>query len=115
MSEACAAWVALGLSFLAALMRVSASSTPFHAYVSILSSWSPRGFLDDSSTEGKPTPSDGGTNPGGGALIADGAMRECLMWARDERSATWMDWAKAVELPFGDGGFNLRPTVQSIR
>ncbi len=29
-------------------------------------------------------------NPGGGALIAEGAMRDCLMCARDERIAIWM-------------------------
>ena len=34
-------------------------------------------------------------NPGGGALIAEGAMRDCLMCARDERMAMWMPYAEA--------------------
>lgn len=40
---------------------------------------------------GMVTPSDGGTNPGGGELIAEGAMRDCRMWASDERMATCID------------------------
>lgn len=42
------------------------------------------------------TPSDGGTNPGGGALIAEGAMRDCRMCASDERIATCIDCQVAM-------------------
>ena len=69
---------------------------PFHASRSMRSSCSPRFPLaaPSASPEGNPTPREGGMNPGGGAFIADGAIRDCLMCARDERMAMWIPWAE---------------------
>jgi len=65
---------------------------PFQASLSTLDSCSPEVFFAGfPSAEGRPTPSDGGMKPGGGALMADGAMRECRMCARDDRMATCID------------------------
>lgn len=47
---------------------------------------------------GMVTPSDVGTNPGGGALIAEGAMRDCRMCASDERMATCIDCKVAMTI-----------------
>lgn len=58
---------------------------PFHASRSILSSCKPRFFLKGSSVDGRPTPREGGIKPGGGALMVEGAIRECRIWARDDR------------------------------
>ncbi|KIP11705.1 hypothetical protein PHLGIDRAFT_437851 [Phlebiopsis gigantea 11061_1 CR5-6] len=68
---------------------VNASRMPDHASRSTRSSCSPR---PPSSTEasvavGRPTPRDGGTKPGAGALIADGAIRDWRMCARDDLMA----------------------------
>jgi len=57
---------------------------PFHASRSTLSSCSPRFFREELPSEGNPTPREGGINLAGGALIADGAIRECLIWAKDD-------------------------------
>ena len=80
------------LSF-ATLSRCNASSTPAQASRSMRSSCSPRlpraapaGSVSEAA-EGRPTPSAGGTKPGGGALMAAGAMRDCRMCASDERIA----------------------------
>ena len=56
-------------------IRVRAARIPFQASRSTLSSWSPRLVCDEPS-DGSPTPREGGTNPRGGALMAEGAMRE---------------------------------------
>ena len=67
---------------------------PTHASRPTLSSCNPRLTSPVSAlvvSVGMVTPSDGGTNPGGGALIAEGAMRDCRMCASDERMATWTD------------------------
>lgn len=81
---------------LTSLIRVNASRMPFHASRSMRSSCNPRFSLAISSSapEGSPTPREGGMNPGGGALIAEGAMRDCLICARDERMAIWMPCAE---------------------
>ena len=65
---------------------------PTHASRLILSSCNP-GLASPVPVPsvGMVTPSDGGTNPGGGALIAEGAMRDCRMCASDERMATCID------------------------
>ncbi len=62
---------------------------PFHASRSTRSSCSPRSPLaaPSASAEGRPTPSGGGMKFGGGALIADGAMRDWRICARDDRMA----------------------------
>ena len=80
----------------ASLMRVSAFRTPTHASRSTRSSCRPRlpraapsGSISDE-PDGRPTPSAGGTNPGGGALIAEGATRAWRMCAREERISMWM-------------------------
>lgn len=60
-----------------ALTRLRASNTPFHASLSTRSSCSPRLTRGVPSVSGgRLTPREGGTKLGGGALIADGAMRE---------------------------------------
>lgn len=57
--------------------RPSASNIPFHASLSTLSSCRPRFTREfPSISGGSPTPREGGIKLGGGALIADGAMRE---------------------------------------
>lgn len=54
---------------------------PFQASRSIRSSCRPRDSLEvacePEGFEGRPTPSEGGMKPGGGALIAEGAIRDC--------------------------------------
>jgi hypothetical protein len=70
-----------------AFIRASAFKIPFHASRSTLSSCSPRFFWSELPSEGRPTPSEGGTKPGGGALIAEGAILECRMCANDDRIA----------------------------
>ena len=76
----------------AALRRARAFRMPTHASRPILSSCNP-GLASPVPvpSAGMVTPSDGGTNPGGGALIAEGAMRDCRMCASDERMATCID------------------------
>lgn len=64
---------------------------PTHASRPIRSSCSPRLSPVFVLSVGMVTPNDGGTNPGGGALIAEGAMRDCRMCASDERIATCID------------------------
>lgn len=70
-----------------------ASRIPFHASRSIRSSCRPRFPLSVGPVglEGRPTPRGGGTKLGGGALIAEGAIRDCRICARDERIAIWID------------------------
>lgn len=60
-------------------MRVSAARMFFHESRSTLSSWSPLFLRVVLPSEGRPTPREGGTKPGGGALMAEGAIRECLI------------------------------------
>lgn len=72
----------------ASLIRVRAVRIPCHASRSILSSCKPRFFREELPSAGSPTPSDGGMKPEGGALIADGAIRECLICASEDLIAT---------------------------
>lgn len=69
-------------------MRVRAARIFVHESRSTLSSWSPLFLRVVLPSDGSPTPREGGTNPGEGALMADGAMRECLTCASEERIAT---------------------------
>lgn len=74
---------------LSSLSLVNASRIPAQASRSTRSSCNPR---PPSSTDafvavGRPTPRDGGTKPGGGALMAEGAMRDCRMCASDDLMA----------------------------
>lgn len=65
--------------------RVKASNIPFHASLSILSSCKPLLFLESTPSEdGRPTPREGGTEPGGGAFIAEGAIRDWRIWAKED-------------------------------
>lgn len=78
---------------LASFRRVNASKMVFHASRSMRSSCKPCPALDvdePSTDDGKPTPSDGGIKPGGGALMAEGAIRDFRMWASDDRTAMCM-------------------------
>ena len=92
------------VSALAAWSLSRACKIPIHASRSILSSCKPLGALDaeaDAGTEvdaeaevdadaseGTPTPKVAGTKPTGGALIAEGAMREWRICASDDRIAS---------------------------
>ena len=83
---------------LASFSFVSAFRMPLHASRSTRSSCNPRPPVSVSAASvsvvelfGKPTPREGGMNPGGGAFMAEGAMREWRMCARDERMAIWID------------------------
>lgn len=80
----------------AALRRVSAFRIPTHASRPTLSSCSPRLSSPVPASVGMVTPSEGGTNPGGGALMAEGAMRDCRTCASDDRMATCIDCPVAV-------------------
>ena len=84
----------------AALRRVRAFRMPPHASRPTLSSCKPRLTSPvPVPPAGIVTPSDGGTNPGGGALIAEGAMRDWRMCASDERMATCIDLCVCVWPP----------------
>lgn len=97
---------------------------PTHASRPILSSCNPR--LPSPvpvPSVGMVTPSDGGTNPEGGALIAEGAMRDCRICASDERMATCIDCQGAMTVCSEDGRAgeervgerDSRPIAQSTR
>ena len=98
--------VSFGPASCSSLSLFNASKMPFHASRSIRSSCSPRFCFCWSelvpasalAAAGIPTPSDGGTKLGAGALIADGAMREYVIWARELRMALWMDCKKISSL-----------------
>lgn len=79
---------------LASRSRVRALRMPFQASLSTLSSCKPRAslcFVAGSSVSldgvGIGIPNEGGTKPGGGALMAEGAIRECRIWASEDRIA----------------------------
>jgi len=87
-------------------MRIRAVRMPFQASRSTLSSCKPlflRMVLLLSA--GRPTPRDGGMKPGGGALIADGAIRECLICANEDLMATWIDCYKWETVMRNNTGF----------
>lgn len=99
------------------LSRVNASNTPFHASRSTRSSCSPR-FLEltPSVAARRPAPRVGGTKPGGGASIAEGAIRDCRMCANEERMVSCIDYNDEVRIEMQVGGReHSHPSVRNIR